>query len=224
MQGNPLSPILFNIYINDLFDELGKVNESPVSLNGKEKIFALMFADDLIILSTTEKGLQDSLDRLESYCQKWDLEVNLKKTKCMIFKKGNRLDNNIFFYQNILIENVKVFKYLGISINSKGNFLPSFQDLSNKANRAIYSLNNKINLKFLSVKVKLKLFDYFIRPILLYGSEVWLPYISQPSSKWDEKVIEKVHLSFLKRVLGVNRSTTNVRQILVKRKLLAKKL
>lgn len=58
-----------------LTHELGKVNKSPVSLNGKEQIFALMFADVLIIFSTLEKGLQDSLDGLESYCQKWDWKL-----------------------------------------------------------------------------------------------------------------------------------------------------
>ena len=106
LQGNPLSPILFNVYINDLFEELSKVNKSPVTLNGKDKIFALMFADDLIILSTSEKGLQDSLNILDSYCQKWDLEVNLKKTKCMIFKEGNRVDKTSFSYRNIPIVNL----------------------------------------------------------------------------------------------------------------------
>ena len=152
LQGNPLSPILFNVYINDLFEELSKVNKSPVTLNGKDKIFALMFADDLIILSTSEKGLQDSLNILDSYCQKWDLEVNLKKTKCMIFKEGNRVDKTSFSYRNIPIVNVKVFRYLGISLDFKGNFSPTLQDLSNKAHRAIYSLNNKTNLKYLSAK------------------------------------------------------------------------
>ena len=210
LQGNPLSPILFNVYINDLFVELSKVNDSPVTLNDKDKIFALMFADDLIILSTSKNGLQKSLDKLDLYCKKWDLEVNLKKTKCMTFKKGNKVDNTSFLYRNTNIEHVKVFKYLGLSINFKGNFLPTVQDLSNKANKAIYSLNNKIDLKYLSPNLKLKLFDYLICPILLYGSEIWFPFIYQSSKKWDECAIEKVHLSYMKRILGVNRSTTNV--------------
>ena len=59
--------------------ELSKVNNSPVTLNDKDKICALMFADDLIILSTSKDGLQKSLDELDLYCKKWDLEVNLKK-------------------------------------------------------------------------------------------------------------------------------------------------
>ena len=49
-----------------------------------------------------------------------------------------------------------------------------------------------------------------ISPILLYGSEIWEPYLNQTFEKWDSNAIEKVHLSFMKRILGVNRSTTNV--------------
>ena len=80
----------------------------------------------------------------------------------MTFKKGNKVDDTSFLYRNTTVEHVKVFKYLGLSINFKGNFLPTVQDLSNKANKAIYSLNNKIDLKYLLPNLKLKLFDYLI--------------------------------------------------------------
>ena len=210
IQGNPLSPILFNIYINDLFAELEKVNNSPVTLDGNNRIYALMFADDLIILSTSKKGLQDSLNVLEPYCVKWDLEVNLKKTKCVVFTRGNRKEKDNFIFNNKNIEFVKEFKYLGVTINKRGNFAPTLDDLSKKATNAIYSLNSKMNIKFLSTKTKFKLFDMLISPILLYGSEIWEPYLNQTFEKWDSNAIEKVHLSFMKRILGVNRSTTNV--------------
>ena len=46
-------------------------------------------------------------------------------------------------------------------------------------------------------------------PIILYGSEVWSPYLNHEYSKWNTNTIERLHLQFLKRILGVNRSTTN---------------
>ena len=47
------------------------------------------YADDMIIMSTTEEGLQKSLNALNDYCKKWKLNVNHKKTKWMIFSKAS---------------------------------------------------------------------------------------------------------------------------------------
>ena len=52
----------------------------PVSLN-TSTINCLMYADDVILLSETPAGLQNSLPHLQMYCTKWVLEVNIKKTK-----------------------------------------------------------------------------------------------------------------------------------------------
>ena len=60
------------------------------------------------------------------------------------------------------------------------------------------------------MKTMLKLFDTCIVPIILYGSEVWAPFMNHDWVKWDTTQTEKIHTQFLKRLLGVNRSTTNV--------------
>ena len=88
-QGDNLSPILFNIYINDLPEKLAEGKPDPVEINGKS-INCLMWADDIIILSETPEGLQNCLTNLETYCKKWKLEVNKKKTKVMIFNKSGK--------------------------------------------------------------------------------------------------------------------------------------
>ena len=50
-----MSPILFNLYINDIAEHL-KDADSP-ELNGS-KIDCLLYADDLVMVSTSEEGLQ----------------------------------------------------------------------------------------------------------------------------------------------------------------------
>ena len=51
-QGNPLSPLLlFDLYINDIFDILK--NEGALNLDNQKTFNALMYADDLIIMSST---------------------------------------------------------------------------------------------------------------------------------------------------------------------------
>jgi hypothetical protein len=44
----------------------------------------LLFADDLLILSETKEGLQHSLNNLSNYCDNWQLDINVNKTKSMI--------------------------------------------------------------------------------------------------------------------------------------------
>ena len=52
-QGNPLSPLLFNLFINDIFEELR--NDSQITLDDQNMIHALMYADDLIIMAKKER-------------------------------------------------------------------------------------------------------------------------------------------------------------------------
>ena len=119
-QGCPLSPMLFNIYVNDLFEIMNKDNVSDIYLEEKEhKVNMLMYADDLIILSESKEGLQKQIDKLENYCQKWRLQINIKKNKSMIFNGGNKLINSTFHTSNAVLENVKYFKYLGFCMSAK---------------------------------------------------------------------------------------------------------
>ena len=56
----------------------------------------------------------------------------------------------------------------------------------------------------------MKLFDALVKPILLYASEIWEPFLNQDYDKWDRNKVEKVHLQFMKQIMGVNRSVTNI--------------
>ena len=84
---------------------------------------------------------------------KWKLNVNHKKTKCMIFSKVSNIKNINFTINSKIIDITKEFKYLGITINSKNcTFIPTLSDLSSKANKAIYSLLSKLPFKLTPVK------------------------------------------------------------------------
>ncbi len=75
-QGCSLSPTLFNIYINELAVELEQSTAPGLTLQD-QNFKLLLYADDLVLLSSTPQGLQQHLDLLDNYCQNWALAVNL---------------------------------------------------------------------------------------------------------------------------------------------------
>ena len=79
-QGDSMSPTLFNIFINDITKNFEEVNSTPLKLIDSE-IGSLLFADDLMLLSETKEGLQQSLNKLSTYCNNWQLSLNVKKNQ-----------------------------------------------------------------------------------------------------------------------------------------------
>ena len=66
---------------------------------GDEKIQCLMYADDLVLMSLSAQGPQQQLDSLNEYCKKWELCVNIKKTKVVsIFGQGKSKEKMHPFY------------------------------------------------------------------------------------------------------------------------------
>ena len=70
-----------------------------------------MLADhDFLVLSESKEGLQESLNKLLTYCNRWQLSVNCKKTKTITIGSLNRKPKPNFTYNNNLLENVNEFK------------------------------------------------------------------------------------------------------------------
>ena len=149
-------------------------------------------------------------DKLHQYTKEWPLNINYNKTRCITFSNGNRKEKHNFTMNSQIIENNISYKYLGITIHKNGSFKPTFGDLSCKATKAIYAMNRKLNINLLPAKTALKLFRSLISPILLYGCEIWKPYMNYEVDNWDDNPVEKVHTQFLRRVIGVNRSKSNI--------------
>ena len=82
-QGCNLSPLLFSLFISDLESNiLG--NHDGAQLNDMF-LSILMFADDVLLLSSSANGLRKHLSSLQTFCHKWNLRINTEKTKICIF-------------------------------------------------------------------------------------------------------------------------------------------
>ena len=79
-----LSQLLFNLYTNELLILFEKTTFDGFVVSNSTGISSLLYADDLVIPSRSESGLENCLDALHTWSEKWQLEVNFKKTKVMI--------------------------------------------------------------------------------------------------------------------------------------------
>ena len=80
-QGDSLTPTLFNIFVDDIKSSLiDNTKTKPVSL-GVHTFNHLLYADNLVILSESPTGLQHCINALDNYCEKWRLNINIKKKK-----------------------------------------------------------------------------------------------------------------------------------------------
>lgn len=211
-QGCILSPLLFNLFINDLPKSLLNAHRTdPFILPNGDKLSSLLYADDLVLISKSSEGLQNCIDVVSSFCKSWHLSVNHKKSKVLIFKRkaSKYIREKKFFLNNQILEIVQEFTYLGVKISSSGNFQNHKTLTKEKALHALFKLTKTVDFKRLKPKQALKLFDTLICPILTYGCEVWGAYLKQNFNTWDKEPTEKVHLKFCKYYLGVNSKAPN---------------
>ena len=216
-QGCNLSPTLFNIFINDLPSLFIKKECYPIML-GTTPLTCMMYADDLVLFSKSEKGLINCLKEIEIYCSKWRLTINTNKTKIMTFNTPKKADYNFKIY-NSKIETTDEYVYLGITFHKSGTFKKAIEELVRKGTRAYYSILKEFNFhNNTKVKTLLKLFDTMVKPILLYGCEIWGLFGWRCNTELSIKqyilnskhLFEMVHIKMCKNALGVHKKASGL--------------
>ena len=144
-QGCILSPLLFNIYLNDLLQLLNNSNTDPLILPNTTKLNCLLYADDLVLISTSKQGLQNCLDQLKIWCETWLMEINFKKTKIMIFQKTNKKHKiPTFSFGNETLQITQEYTYLGLKLTPNGKFTVAMKTIANKAIQALFAIKKKV--------------------------------------------------------------------------------
>ena len=166
------------------------------------KLFVLLYADDTVIMAESREDLQAQLNVFGEYCKKWKLKVNAEKTKIFIFSRGRPLVDIHFSLNGSEIEIVNEFNYLGILLNRTGNFNKAITKQAEKAKQAMYEVLKRGRTHNLSVECQIELFDKMVKPILLYGSEIW-------GYSKNIDCLEKIQLRFCKLLLKLKSSTPN---------------
>ena len=135
-QGCCLSPLLFNLFMNDLalrIKALGKgvhVGEQHASI--------LLYAVDVVLMADSAQDLQSMLDLLNDWCLANKMSINASKSNVIHFRP-NPVPRLEFSFtcgaQNILI--VDKYTYLGITLNEFLDFSITAKAVSQSASRAL---------------------------------------------------------------------------------------
>ena len=81
-QGCVLSPFLFSFFINELALQIERNCSHGIQLHPDMfHVFLLLFADDIVLISSTINGLQKQINELGNYCQNSCLTVNMQKNQ-----------------------------------------------------------------------------------------------------------------------------------------------
>jgi hypothetical protein len=202
-QGCPLSPTLFGILI-DFFEEFVATRLAHFD---PAVTYSLLYADDLTILSESEETFRALLQLVDDFSTEMHLKVNVDKTKIVVFRGRVTAQVPEFQLAGQGVEVVDSFRYLGFELHCVKGVTFGCEALVQSARRAIFALNQRCSaLKLTDVRTRLYLFDALVRPILLYGCEIWLPFLD--SDKWMTCPVELVHRGFLRHFFRLRKTTS----------------
>ena len=166
-QGGVLSPDFYCIYVDDLILKLRSLNKGCYVAEAFAA--AIFYADDMALLSPSISGLQTLLNECGNYCLEWDIRLNAKKSRCLLF--GKNIDvNHPLTLNGSAIEWADKWLYLGVTLKSGSTFGCCVTEKIKKFYRCVNSI---LRIEGRSNDtVMLRLLECHCIPLLTYGVEV----------------------------------------------------
>ena len=171
-QGSVLGPVLFLVYINDLDDD---ITSKVLKFADDTKLFRKIQSD------ADRQQLQDDLNKLNEWSEKWQMLFNYGKCKCLHTGHGNE-DAQYTMGDTVLNTTVKE-KDLGLTISADMKVSEQCAIAAAKGNRIIGLIRRNIVYK----EKELKMYKTIVRPHLEHCIQAWRPY-----RKKDIDILERV--------------------------------
>ncbi|KAI5731765.1 hypothetical protein M8J77_015617 [Diaphorina citri] len=193
-QGDPISPILFNLMLERVDREFLKHNHRGLKM-GEKSITRMAYADDVILMAGSKAEVAEMVWNYYNIAKKVGLIISEEKTKYMCVDKRDRSTEPLTIH-HLSFEKVEEFKYLGSLFNSENRIAQEHQARTAAANRAYFSIQNILKKRSLSTNFKIRLYQCYIVPVLLYGSE------ALTFRKADEEKLLIFERKILRRIFG----------------------
>ena len=164
-QGCVMSPEFFNLYSEHILRRLEESNDG-VTINGV-CINNIRYADD------SEECLQRLRDLVLDDPSDEGLEINCRKTFCMVVSKERQPPTCNLICNGTGIEQVNSFNYLGSMLTSDGRCEKEIRRRIGMAKTSFNQMSPVLRDRKLSIPLKVRLLKCFIWSVLLYGCESW---------------------------------------------------
>ena len=127
----------------------------------------------------------------------------MDKTEILVFRNGGYLRHyEKWYFDGSPVKIATYYNYLGVMFSNRLSWTVCTNTLVLKASKALLVIKQlQHTFTNIPVNVLFKLFDCKIKPILLYGAEVW--------GFQERNVIDKFHNNFCKYVLGVGKHVSS---------------
>lgn len=210
-QGCPLSPTLFGVFLDDfepgLMEKVGAEAAGLPKWESGRHVPPLFYADDQVMLAISPEGLERQLGYLSEYCAANGLEVNTSKTEVVVYASRAPRSAPEFTYDGAVVNRVPTFKYLGVHLHQSHAFCSAGAARAEAGRQAVQVLRRRMAQSGLHAHplLTMQLFDVFVQPVMSFGAEVWGPQLVVAAlSGKDVGACERIHLSFLRKLLGVS--------------------
>lgn len=191
-QGDSLSTLLFNIGLERVIRKIA-INPGGTIFNRMFQYFA--FADDVAVFARNVSSLDDVLKQIHNETNASNLNINRTKTKYMnnITTRDNTVKTVVL--NEVTFEKVSRFRYLGSIVTEDNNILTEIKDKIAIGNRSLRALDKIIRTRYISKKMKVRIYKTIIKPTVTFGSETWtLPERAITIlNTWERKILRKIY-------------------------------
>jgi len=168
-QGCLLSPYLFNIMCEVLMRLALEGFESGFKIGGR-LVTNLRYADDIVLIASNEKELQEIVSRLHWAACEMSMKINVKKTEVM--KVDADLTPIKVTVAGVYLRQVHSFKNLGAYFNSDAICTEEIKSILAIGRERMAQLNTLWS-RAISNPLKARLIQSLIWPIVTYGADAW---------------------------------------------------
>lgn len=172
-QGDPLSPILFIIFMDSLVRLLQQRDLSP-TIKGI-KVGELLYADDIALLSDSIEKLAQALKYSELWFQERFMEPNPKKCGIVTFTPPGqpKMPFQPLSFSNGEIPKVDNYKYLGVTFTESLNHQEMAAPRVKLGKHLIDMCTGKLRSNSIPTTLKRTIIRSIIIPTMTYGSQLW---------------------------------------------------